>query len=251
MKVLIADDEPLARERLARLVGSLPGYRALPEMASNGHEALQLVEAHHPDILLLDIRMTGLDGLQTAAKLCENAESPAVVFCTAHGEYALDAFAVSAVGYLLKPVRSEALADALAKAQRPNRMQLASLGKATAQPEGAQARSHISARTRKGIELIPVEKVLYFIADHKYVTLRHLEGEVLLDEPLKALEEEFGDQFVRIHRNALVARNRIECLQRTAMGHFELCLKGLEGETLTVSRRHVPGVRRLMEHLCL
>lgn len=249
MKVLIADDEPLARERLARLVAALPGYQVLPEMASNGHEALRLVEEQRPDILLLDIRMPGLDGLQTAAKLCEDADSPAVVFCTAHGEYALDAFAVSAVGYLLKPVRSEDLAGALAKAQRPNRMQLASLGKAGNQPDSGQARSHISARTRKGIELIPIEDVLYFIADHKYVTLRHLGGEVLLDEPLKSLEEEFGDEFVRIHRNALVARRRIECLQRTAMGHFELCLKDLEGETLTVSRRHVPGVRRLMDRL--
>ncbi|MEH6563760.1 MAG: LytTR family DNA-binding domain-containing protein [Halopseudomonas sp.] len=249
MKVLIADDEPLARERLARLVAELPGYKVLPEMASNGHEALRLVEEQRPDILLLDIRMPGLDGLQTAAKLCEDSESPAVVFCTAHGEYALDAFAVSAVGYLLKPVRSEDLAQALAKAQRPNRMQLASLGRSGNQAENGQARSHISARTRKGIELIPIEDVLYFIADHKYVTLRHVQGEVLLDEPLKSLEEEFGDQFVRIHRNALVARSRIECLQRTSMGHFELCLKDLNEETLTVSRRHVPGVRRLMDRL--
>ena len=93
--------------------------------------------------------------------------------------------------------------------------------------------------------------VRYFLADQKYVTVRHSQGETLLDETLKDLETEFGDRFLRIHRNALVARNRIECLQRTAMGHFELCLKGLEGETLTVSRRHVPGVRRLMEHLCL
>jgi len=249
MRVLIADDEPLARERLARLVAALPGYKVLPEMASNGQEALRLVEEQRPDIVLLDIRMPGLDGLQTAAKLCEHSDAPAVVFCTAHGEYALDAFAVSAVGYLLKPVRSEDLASALAKAQRPNRMQLASLGKAGNQVETGQARSHISARTRKGIELIPIEDVLYFIADHKYVTLRHLGGEVLLDEPLKSLEDEFGDQFVRIHRNALVARNRIECLQRTSMGHFELCLKDLDDETLTVSRRHVPGVRRLMDRL--
>ncbi|MBA6419784.1 LytR/AlgR family response regulator transcription factor [Pseudomonas neustonica] len=249
MKVLIADDEPLARERLARLVSALPGYQVLPDMASNGHETLRLVAELRPDILLLDIRMPGLDGLQAAAKLCESSDAPAVVFCTAHGEYALDAFAVSAVGYLLKPVRSEDLASALAKAQRPNRMQLASLGKASDQGETGQARSHISARTRKGIELIPIEDVLYFIADHKYVTLRHLGGEVLLDEPLKSLEEEFGDEFVRIHRNALVARRRIECLQRTAMGHSELRLRDLEGETLTVSRRHVPGVRRLMDHL--
>ena len=249
MKVLIADDEPLARERLARLVAALPEYSVVPEMASNGQEALKLIEEHRPDIALLDIRMPGLDGLQTAAKLCELNDAPAVVFCTAHGEYALDAFAVSAVGYLLKPVRSEDLAEALAKAQKPNRLQLANLGKAAVTETTKQARSHISARTRRGVELVPIEDVLYFIADHKYVTLRHCDGEVLLDEPLKSLEDEFGDYFVRIHRNALVARNRIERLQRSAMGHFHLQLKGLPEETLTVSRRHVPGVRKLMEQL--
>ncbi|MBT9531000.1 MAG: LytTR family transcriptional regulator DNA-binding domain-containing protein, partial [Pseudomonas sp.] len=110
-------------------------------------------------------------------------------------------------------------------------------------------RSHISARTRKGIELIPLEHVIFFIADHKYVTLRHEGGEVLLDEPLKALEDEFGERFVRIHRNALVARERIERLQRTPLGHFQLYLKGLHGDPLIVSRRHVAGVRKLMNHL--
>jgi two-component system, LytTR family, response regulator AlgR len=249
MKVLIADDEPLARERLARLVDALPGYSVLPDMAANGQEALRLIDDLHPDIVLMDIRMPGMDGLQAAARLCEHNDAPAVVFCTAHGEYALEAFAVSAVGYLLKPVRSEDLGDALAKAQRLNRVQLASLGKASANTEVQQARSHISARTRRGVELIPVEDVLYFIADHKYVTLRHCDGEVLLDEPLKALEDEFGDYFVRIHRNALVARNRIERLQRSSMGHFHLQLRGLPNETLTVSRRHVPGVRKLMDRM--
>ena len=129
MKVLIADDEPLARERLARLVSALPGYTALPEMASNGQEVLDIVAEQHPDIVLLDIRMPGMDGLQAAAKLSEMSEAPAVVFCTAHGEYALEAFSVAAVGYLLKPVRSEDLADALAKAQRLSRMQRLSLAK--------------------------------------------------------------------------------------------------------------------------
>ncbi len=249
MKVLIADDEPLARERLLRLVDALPGYQALPDTAANGHEVLQLVAEQHPDIVLLDIRMPGMDGLQAAAKLCELPQAPAVVFCTAYGEYALEAFNVSAVGYLLKPVRREDLCDALDKAQRLNRMQLASLGRPTGEDDTTQARSHISARTRKGIELIPVAEVMYFIADHKYVTLRHEQGEVLLDEPLKALEDEFADQFVRIHRNALVARGRIERLQREGSGHFQLFLKELPEEPLTVSRRHVPGVRKLMDRL--
>ena len=247
MNVLIVDDEPLARERLARMVGQLDGYRVLEPLASNGEEALMLIDNLRPDIVLLDIRMPGLDGLQVAARLCEREAPPAVIFCTAHDEFALEAFQVSAVGYLVKPVRQEALEEALKKAERPNRMQLAALTR-PAEDHGAP-RSHIGARTRKGIDLIPLEQVIYFIADHKYVTLRHEHGEVLLDEPLKALEDEFGERFVRIHRNALVARSRIERLQRTPMGHFQLYLRGLGDEALTVSRRHVAGVRKLMNQL--
>lgn len=248
MNVLIVDDEPLARERLARLLTELGGYRVLEPMASNGEEALLLVESLRPDVVLLDIRMPGLDGLQVAAKLCEREAPPAVIFCTAHDEFALEAFDVSAVGYLVKPVRSEALASALKKAERPNRVQLAALTKPPA-TGGVGPRTHISARTRKGIELIPLDEVLFFLADHKYVTLRHMHGEVLLDEPLKALEDEFGDRFVRIHRNALVSRARIERLQRTTLGHFQLYLKDFNDDALVVSRRHVAGVRKLMNHL--
>lgn len=248
MNVLIVDDEPLARERLARLVAELDGCRVLEPSASNGEEALALIDSLRPDVVLLDIRMPGLDGLQVAAKLCERDAPPAVIFCTAHDEFALEAFQVSAVGYLVKPVRPEALRDALKKAERPNRVQLAALTKPPA-VGGSGPRSHISARTRKGIELIPLDQVVFFIADHKYVTLRHEGGEVLLDEPLKALEDEFGERFVRIHRNALVSRERIERLQRTPLGHFQLFLKGMEGDALVVSRRHVAGVRKLMHSL--
>ena len=248
MNVLIVDDEPLARERLARMVAELEGCRVLEPSASNGEEALALIDSLKPDVVLLDIRMPGLDGLQVAAKLCERDAPPAVIFCTAHDEFALEAFQVSAVGYLVKPVRPEALREALKKAERPNRVQLAALTKPPT-VGGSAPRSHISARTRKGIELIPLDQVMFFIADHKYVTLRHEGGEVLLDEPLKALEDEFGERFVRIHRNALVSRERIERLQRTPLGHFQLFLRGMESEALTVSRRHVAGVRKLMHHL--
>jgi len=248
MNVLIVDDEPLARERLSRMIGELEGYKVLEPGATNGEEALSLIDSLKPDVVLLDIRMPGLDGLQVAAKLCERDTPPAVVFCTAHDEFALKAFEVSAVGYLVKPVRQEHLLEALRKAERPNRVQLAALTRPAAE-SGSGPRSHISARTRKGIELIPLDHVIYFIADHKYVTLRHEDGEVLLDEPLKALEDEFGNRFVRIHRNALVARDRIERLQRTPLGHFQLFLKGLNGDALIVSRRHVAGVRKMMQQL--
>ncbi|UFH49255.1 LytR/AlgR family response regulator transcription factor [Pseudomonas sp. KNUC1026] len=248
MNVLIVDDEPLARERLTRMVSNIEGYSVLEPSASNGDEALTLIDNLKPDVVLLDIRMPGLDGLQVAARLCERDTPPAVVFCTAHDEFAVNAFQVSAVGYLVKPVGADELSDALKKAERPNRVQLAALTR-PASESGTGPRTHISARTRKGIELIPLDQVIYFIADHKYVTLRHVGGEVLLDEPLKALEDEFGDRFVRIHRNALVARERIERLQRTPLGHFQLFLKGLGGDALTVSRRHVAGVRKMMQQL--
>ena len=248
MNVLIVDDEPLARERLIRLLSEIEGCRVLQPCASNGEEALTLIDSLKPDVVLLDIRMPGPDGLQVAARLCERDAPPAVIFCTAHDEFALEAFQVSAVGYLVKPVRVEALAAALKQAERPNRVQLAALTRPPQTP-GQGPRSHISARTRKGIELIPLEQVIYFVADHKYVTLRHEGGEVLLDEPLKALEDEFAARFVRIHRNALVALERIERLQRTPLGHFQLYLRGLGDEALTVSRRHVAGVRKLMQSL--
>src|SRR5690606_33878483 len=157
-----------------------------------------------------------------------------VIFCTAHDEFALEAFQVSAVGYLVKPVRPEHLTEALKKAERPKRVPLPALTRPAA-VAGAGPRSHISARTREGIEVSPLADVICVSADHKYVTLRHVGGEVLLDEPLKSLEDEFGERFVRIHRNALVYRDRIERLQRTPLGHFQLFLKGLEGEALTVS----------------
>jgi len=248
MNVLIVDDEPLARERLSRMVSELEGYTVLEPSATNGEEALALIDSHKPDIVLLDIRMPGLDGLQVAARLCERETPPAVVFCTSPDEFAVEALQASAVGYVVKPVRTEHLNEALKRAERPNRAQLSALTRPAAE-SGNGPRSHISARTRKGIELIPLDQVVYFIADHKYVTLRHEAGEVLLDEPLKALEDEFGERFVRIHRNALVARDRIERLQRTPLGHFQLFLKGLNGDALIVSRRHVAGVRKMMQQL--
>ena len=248
MNVLIVDDEPQARERLSRLLGDLEGYTVLEPSATNGEEALALIESHKPDVVLLDIRMPGMDGLQVAARLCEREAPPAVVFCTSEDEFTLDAFKDSTLGYVRKPVQGEDLHAALRKAERPNRTQLAALTRPAAE-SGSAPRSHISARTRKGIELIPLDQVIYFIADHKYVTLRHEHGEVLLDEPLKALEDEFGERFVRIHRNALVARERIERLQRTPLGHFQLFLKGLNGDALIVSRRHVAGVRKMMQQL--
>ena len=155
MNVLIVDDEPLARERLSRLVGDLDGYRVLEPAASNGEEALTLIEELRPDIVLLDIRMPGLDGLQVAARLCETDAPPAVIFCTAHDEFALEAFQVSAVGYLVKQVRPEHQSEAQKKAERPERRQLAALTRPAA-GSGAGPRCHSSAAIIRSSDFCPI-----------------------------------------------------------------------------------------------
>lgn len=248
MKILIADDESLARERLARLIQNLSGYQLTPEPATNGMQVLELVERYQPDIVLLDIRMPLMDGLQVAARLSNLATPPAIIFCTAHDEFAIQAFNVSAVGYLVKPVRTEQLEKCLANASKINRIQLSQLTKSNNEPNNYGKRSHLTARTHRGLELIPVNTIVCLQADHKYVTLKHLEGETLIDDSLKTLEEEFPELFIRIHRNALVNRHYIDGLQRNNLGQVLIRLQNLE-EALVVSRRHVPAIRKLMEQL--
>lgn len=243
MKVLIVDDEQLARERLARMVTALEGHQVVGE-AGNGRQALAEAQQTDPDLVLLDIRMPGMDGLETARHLSELDEPPAVIFCTAYEEHAVEAFELQAVGYLLKPVRRENLEGALDKAQRVNKAQLAALGGELA----PSRRTHISARTRRGIELVPVEDVRYFQADQKYVTVRFGDGEVIIDEPLRELEQEFGDLFLRIHRNSLVAAAHIERLERTGPGQSRIRVKDVE-EPLDVSRRHLASVRKFVKSI--
>ena len=243
MKVLIVDDEQLARDRLARMVSALEGYEVVAE-AGNGRVALERAVETQPDLVLLDIRMPGMDGLEAARHLTELHEPPAVIFCTAYEEHAVQAFDLQAVGYLLKPVRREHLASALNRAQRVNKAQLAALGGDLA----PSRRTHISARTRRGIELVPVDEVRYFQADQKYVTVRSGGGEVIIDETLRDLEQEFGELFVRVHRNCLVAAAHIECLERAGVGQARIRLRGVS-EPLDVSRRHLAAVRQLVKRL--
>lgn len=239
MKILIVDDEALARDRLARMIAQVGGHTVVGQ-AANGREALDLAQRVQPDVVLLDVRMPGMDGLEAARHFAALAEPPAIVFCTAYEEHAIQAFDVQAVGYLLKPVRRERLAAALEQAMRVNRAQLAALGRT-----GAAARTHISARTHRGIELVPVEDVRCFRAEHKYVVVRHTGGELLVEDTLRELEEEFGDRFVRIHRATLAAVRHIERLERVAEGQAVVWLRDLP-EPLEVSRRHLADLRRLL-----
>jgi two-component system, LytTR family, response regulator AlgR len=242
VKVLIVDDEQLARDRLARMLTDMNGYEVVGQ-AANGMQAIERCESTQPDVVLLDIRMPGMDGLEAARHMAGMEQPPAVVFCTAYEEHAIEAFKVQAVGYLLKPVRRDDLGLVLASATRTNRAQLVAL----AQEEGSQ-RTHISARTRKGIELVPVDEVRYFQADQKYVTMRHPGGELLIDETLQELETEFGNRFIRVHRNALVSTKHIEGLERNEEGQYQIRLRDVPGG-IDISRRHVSSIRRYIQKL--
>lgn len=246
MKVLVVDDEKLARERLVRMVDTLEAYE-VAGVAESGDEAVRQAIRLEPDIVLLDIRMPGMDGMEAGRQLATLSAPPAVIFCTAFGEHAVEAFGVNASGYLMKPVRRDTLADALSKASSVNKVQMeAIVGKETSPI--CRSRTHISAKTRRGIELIPLSEVKFFQADHKYVTVRHEGGEVLIDDTLRDLESEFGDRVVRIHRNALVMMDHLEGLERDPSGHYQVRMRGVE-ERLDVSRRHVSGLRRLVQSL--
>ncbi len=247
MRVLVVDDEKLARERLSRMVSTLDGLEVVAE-GSCGDDAVRLSMQFEPDIVLLDIRMPGMDGMQAANQLSKLAYPPAVIFCTAFGEHAIEAFDVNAAGYLLKPVRRDALMDALAKVGRVNKVQMEVVHGETEDEQARRSRTHISAKTRRGIELIPLSEVRFFQADHKYVTVRHEKGEVLIDDTLRELEDEFGDKLVRIHRNALVMMDHLEGLERDSAGHYQVRMRGVD-EKLDVSRRHVSGLRRLVQSL--
>lgn len=254
MKVLIVDDEPLAGLRLARLLEQHEDCEVIAE-AANGEQAIAACNQHNPDVVLMDIRMPVMDGLQAARHLAKASEPPAVIFCTAYDDYALEAFEANAVDYLLKPVNREKLSQALHKAQKLNRIQLSSLiAQADKGQNGAalaSVRSHISAKSSRGIELIALANVRYFLAEQKYVTVYHVLDEtlreVLIDDSLKELEQELGERFVRIHRNALVAVAHIQGLEKTALGP-RLKLAGV-AEGPLVSRRHLPGIRHLLQQL--
>jgi two-component system response regulator AlgR len=251
VKVLIADDEPIARERLRALLAEHADMSVVAE-AGDGHETLRACAEHAPDVVLLDIAMPGMDGLDAARELAELDPRPAVVFCTAYDEHALSAYEAAAVDYLVKPVRRERLAAALERARTfvAGRGQRSDGNASAANGNGAaeKRRTHLCARLRGSLRLIPIEDVRYLQAEEKYVVVHHARGEDLIEESLKSLELEFGDQFVRIHRNCLVAREELTELRRSGDGRIEAVLKHGD-KPLDVSRRCVPQLREFIKHL--
>lgn len=237
-RLLIVDDEPLARQRLRDLVGDVGGYDVAGE-AGNGVEALALLQQDSVDIVLVDIRMPVMDGIELAQHLRGLAQPPNLIFTTAYDHYAVQAFDLNAIDYLLKPIRSERLAAALAKA-RPLQVK-----QSEALQSLQQTHDHLSIQERGKVLLIPLADVLYFRAELKYVTVRTREKSYLLESSLNQLEHTYAEKFVRIHRNALVARDAISGFEKQRISAGEdageaawvVLIKDIP-ETLVVSRRH-------------
>lgn len=236
MNVLIVDDEQLARQRLRHMLSAME-YKVIGE-AETGEQALKQSQLNHPDIVLMDIRMPGMDGLEAASYINRLDNPPAIIFTTAYSDHALSAFENHAVDYLLKPIKQDLLLKALEAAKRITRAQLSNLRSNTDE----DARSKICVKIRGTLELVPAEDILYFKADQKYVTLRTADHEYLIEEALKALESEFANRFLRIHRNALVAVDRINGLAKNKEGHACITFTEVE-DLLEVSRRHLPDIR--------
>lgn len=243
MNVLIVDDEPLARARLSRLVTELEDD-IVPKEAGNGPEALRRVQEDAVDVVLLDIRMPGMDGIEVARHLKHLDRAPAVIFTTAYDSHALQAFEASAVDYLLKPIRRRRLKEALERARTLTGRQIDSLG--ISDPGAGKARTHVSASLKGDLKLVPVDDVRFFRAEHKYVVARYAHGELVLDEALSALEEEFEQDFMRVHRNALVALAHVRALEKNAAGGYHLRFDGIE-DAVEVSRRCLSEVRRALK----
>jgi len=245
MNVLIVDDEAPARDRLRRLLEE--GEHVVVGEAANGEQALEMAQQLSPDVVLLDIRMPGLNGIETARHLNTFEKPPAVVFATAYDEYAIEAFETSAVGYVLKPVRRERLDQALALAKR---LHNSTLGEVAEQSGLDGRRAHLCTRSLGELKLIPVSDVQYILADQKYVNVFHAKGHDLIDDSLKALEEEFPEIFVRIHRGALVAVTGIDSLRKTEDGQTEVVMReggAHDADRLIVSRRHLTIVKRRLQ----
>jgi two-component system response regulator AlgR len=250
LRAFIVDDESLARLRLRQLVGECAEPRTVVVgEAPDAAQALAWLQAHECDVLLLDVQMPGADGTQLAAMLRSQRRAPAIVFVTAHAQHAVKAFELEALDYLTKPVRRERLQAALQRAAR----RLA--GAAPAAREEAADAPVIVVNDRGRVTRVPLREVLYLKAELKYVTLRTARHTHVLDEPLAELEARLGERFLRVHRNALVARHALRALERRVIAGegedesgeaWAVRVAGLEDEWLAVSRRQLGAVREAL-----
>ncbi len=238
MKVLIVDDEKLARDRLRQLVSGLVPEPELFE-AANGREALFAVNASRPDVVLMDIRMPVMDGLESAMHLSHMDNPPSVIFTTAYDQHAVAAFEVNAVDYLLKPIRRDRLELALGKVSPVSTRQMRQLKE---DQDANTPRSHISVQLRGQITVIPVSEIAYFMADNKYVRVCTPSERHYIEDSLVSLEQEFEQKFLRIHRNAIVSIDHIRGMEKQPSGRWHVRLRDIS-DTLEVSRRHTAAVR--------
>lgn len=245
LRIAITDDEAPARNRLRSLLDDIAEMIPIEVVgeAENGQKLLELLERRPADVVLLDIRMPEMDGLESARHLQKLDDPPHVVFTTAYDDYAISAFELHAIDYLVKPIRLRRLHDALARARSITRISLDVLNEVA-----GSARTHLSVHERGKVQLVPVADILYLRAELKYVTIRTAERELVLEESLSRLEEEFSERFVRIHRNCLVAKEHIESFEKESQADAEarwvVRVRGVE-EALPVSRRQQPAIRQL------
>ncbi len=238
LAVFIVDDEPPARNRIKDLLTDCASQLELTLVgeASNGIEALDKLSEVHADVVLIDIRMPQMDGIELAQHLNKLHKPPVVIFTTAFDSYAVKAFEERAIDYLLKPIRLGRLFESLTRARAAVPVRSEVLQELTPEP-----RKNLSIHERGKIVLVPIEQVLFLRAEQKYITVRTLTHEYLIEESLISLEKEFATRFIRIHRNCLVAKEEIEGFEKIAEtdeseAHWAAKLKGL-AELLPISRR--------------
>lgn len=237
LKILIADDEAPARNRMRDLLGDIEHIEIVAE-AKNGKEAIDLAESCKPDLMLLDIRMPVMDGIEAAQHVQKLDHKPHIIFTTAFDAYAIKAFDLNAIDYLLKPIRQERLQTAINKAHALQPNQLASLK--SLQDLQKKSRTHLSIHERGRVMLVPIESIIYLRAELKYITVRTVEREYLIEESLTHLEAEFNERFIRLHRNCLVAPQFITGYEKRLSTDNEqqwvALLKNIP-ETIAISRR--------------
>ncbi len=236
LKILIIDDEAPARKRLQRMLKEMQDVQVAGE-AATGQDALQMIPLKMPDVLLLDISMPGLSGMKLAQMLQKQDSAPAIIFCTAWSDQAVEAFDCDAVDYLVKPVRAERLVLALDKARR-------FLARSDSGTSGSFIRSTVGGK----VTLIPMSEVIYFSAEDKYTTAVYESGRMVINESLLEMEIEHAEILVRVHRGILVVKKRIRGLEKARGGRHFLHLDGCE-DYPQVSRRNLPAIRKLIREV--